>query len=68
MGIHPLTLTELVVPHFFGDYFTSHLRQLVWMVALNSDREPFYYSDVRRRAHRARGWNRSLSGRQQTLF
>jgi hypothetical protein len=43
-AFHPLTLTELVVPHFFGDYFTSHLRQLVWMVALNSDREPFYYT------------------------
>jgi hypothetical protein len=43
-SFHPLTLFELIVPHFFGDYFTSHLRQLVWMVALNSHREPFYYT------------------------
>jgi hypothetical protein len=43
-SFHPFTLLELMVPHFFGDYFTSHLRQLVWMVALNSEREPFYYT------------------------
>ena len=43
-AFHPLALIELVVPHFFGDYFKSHLRELAWMVALNSQRDPFYYS------------------------
>jgi hypothetical protein len=32
------------VPHFFGDYFNSNLRELVWMLALNSQRDPFYYT------------------------
>jgi hypothetical protein len=43
-AFHPLALVELLVPHFFGDYFNSHLRELVWMVALNSGRDPFYYT------------------------
>lgn len=43
-SFHPLALIELVVPRFFGDYFNSYLRELAWMVALNSGREPFYYS------------------------
>jgi hypothetical protein len=41
---HPLALIELLVPHFFGDYFNSNLRELAWMIALNSQRDPFYYS------------------------
>jgi hypothetical protein len=41
---HPLALIELMVPHFFGDYFTSNLHELAWMVALNSGRDPFYYT------------------------
>jgi hypothetical protein len=41
---HPLALLELVVPHFFGDYFHSSLRETGWMLALNSGRDPFYYS------------------------
>ena len=41
---HPLLSFELVVPHFFGDYFNSNLKELAWMVALNSDRDPFYYT------------------------
>lgn len=41
---HPLALLELVVPHFFGDYFHSNLRELAWMLALNSQRDPFYYT------------------------
>jgi hypothetical protein len=41
---HPLALIELLVPHFFGDYFHSNLRELAWMVALNSGRDPFYYT------------------------
>ena len=43
-AFHPLALFELLVPHFFGDYFHSNLREVVWMVALNSDRDPFYYT------------------------
>ena len=43
-SFHPLALLELLVPHFFGDYFNSNLRELVWMLALNSQRDPFYYT------------------------
>jgi membrane protein YfhO len=43
-AFHPLAFIELVVPYFFGDAFSSHLRELSWMVALNSGRDPFYYS------------------------
>jgi hypothetical protein len=43
-SFHPIALIELLVPHFFGDYFHSYLRELAWMVALNSGREPFYYT------------------------
>jgi membrane protein YfhO len=43
-SFHPLALSELLIPHFFGDYFNSRLRELAWMVALNSAREPFYYT------------------------
>ncbi len=41
---HPLAMLELLVPHFFGDYFSSNLQQLSWMLALNSHRDPFYYT------------------------
>src|SRR5205085_10736838 len=41
---HPLALIELLVPQFFGDYFHSNLRELAWMLALNSHRDPFYYT------------------------
>ncbi len=43
-AFHPLALIELAVPHFFGDYFNSSLKELAWMVALNSDRDPFFYT------------------------
>jgi hypothetical protein len=43
-AFHPLSLFEVLVPHFFGDYFHSSLREMVWMVALNSNRDPFYYT------------------------
>jgi len=43
-SFHPLALFELLVPHFFGDYFNSNLRELAWMLALNSDRDPYYYT------------------------
>jgi hypothetical protein len=43
-AFHPLALLELAVPHFFGDYFHSSLRETGWMLALNSQRDPFYYT------------------------
>lgn len=43
-SLHPLALLELFAPHFFGEYFHSNLSELTWMPALNSGREPFYYS------------------------
>ena len=43
-AFHPLALIELLVPHFFGDYFNSNLREMGWMLALNSERDPFYYT------------------------
>ncbi len=43
-AFHPLALLELAVPHFFGDYFVSSLRETGWMLALNSQRDPFYYT------------------------
>ncbi|MGH9411591.1 MAG: hypothetical protein ACRD1V_19315, partial [Vicinamibacterales bacterium] len=43
-SFHPLAVLELVAPHFFGEYFNSNLSELTWMPALNSGREPFYYS------------------------
>ncbi|HTI38403.1 MAG TPA: YfhO family protein [Vicinamibacterales bacterium] len=43
-SLHPLALLELFAPHFFGEYFHSNLAELTWMPALNSGREPFYYS------------------------
>ncbi|MEO6237409.1 MAG: YfhO family protein [Vicinamibacterales bacterium] len=43
-AFHPLALLELAVPHFFGDYFVSSLRETGWLLALNSQRDPFYYT------------------------
>lgn len=43
-AFHPLALIELAVPHFFGDYFHSSLKETGWMIALNSGRDPFYYT------------------------
>jgi hypothetical protein len=43
-SLHPFAMFELIVPHFFGEYFRSNLAELTWMTALNSGREPFYYS------------------------
>ena len=43
-AFHPLALLELAVPQFFGDFFHSNLRETGWMLALNSGRDPFYYS------------------------
>jgi Bacterial membrane protein YfhO len=43
-AFHPLALVELAVPHFFGDFFNSSLREMGWMLAVNSGRDPFYYT------------------------
>ena len=44
-SLHPLSLVEMIAPRIFGDYFqTSMLWEAPWLVALNSGREPFFYS------------------------
>jgi hypothetical protein len=43
-AFHPLALLELAVPFFFGNSFQSTLRETGWMLALNSQRDPFYYT------------------------
>ena len=67
-SFHPFALAEMIVPHFFGDYFTSHLRQLVWMVALNSHREPFYYTMYIGVPVVLAAGVAALSGRPRTVF
>jgi hypothetical protein len=67
-SFHPLALAELGVPHFFGDYFNSHLRELAWMVALNSQREPFYYTMYVGVPIVVLATVAAVSGRPRTLF
>ena len=43
-SLHPLGLLETVMPHVFGNYYDAFLAEMPWMTALNSGREPFYYS------------------------
>ena len=43
-SLHPLAAVEAVVPHLFGNYYTAFLADMPWMTALNSGREPFFYS------------------------
>ena len=43
-AFHPLALLELAVPSFFGDSFHSSLRETGWLLALNSQRDPFYFT------------------------
>lgn len=44
-SFHPLALVETVAPHLFGDFFqTPMLEDAPWLGALNSGREPFFYS------------------------
>ncbi len=44
-SLHPLSLVEVIAPRIFGDYFqTSMLGEAPWLGALNSGREPFFYS------------------------
>lgn len=67
-AFHPLALIELLVPHFYGDYFHSQLRQMVWMVALNSGRDPFYYSMYVGVPIALLAAVAALSGRPRTIF
>lgn len=43
-SIHPLTLVEIVAPHFFGDIYTPVTQLSVWLPPLNSGREPLLMS------------------------
>ena len=44
-SLHPLSLVEVIAPRIFGDYFqTSMLGEAPWLGALNSGRDPFFYS------------------------
>jgi len=43
-SLHPLMLYETVAPHLFGNYYDAFFVSLPWMRALNSGREPFYFS------------------------
>src|SRR5262245_39523467 len=67
-AFHPLAFIELLVPHFFGDYFSSNLRELVWMLALNSDRDPFYYTMYMGVPVLMLAGMAALSGRPRTRF
>jgi membrane protein YfhO len=67
-SFHPLAALEFVVPHFFGDYFNSHLNELAWMLALNSHREPFYYTMYIGVPVVLAASVAALSGRPRTVF
>jgi hypothetical protein len=67
-AFHPLALIELFIPHFFGDYYNSSLRETVWMVALNSGRDPFYYTLYVGVPVVLLAVVAALSGRRQTVF
>lgn len=44
-SLHPVALLETVSLHLFGDYFTAPtLAATPWLPALNSGREPFFFS------------------------
>jgi hypothetical protein len=44
-SLHPLTLVETLFIHLFGNFFdASIIEHVPWMRALNSGREPFFYS------------------------
>ena len=44
-SLHPLALVETVLPHVFGNFFDAFkLKEMPWLSALNSGREPFFYS------------------------
>ncbi len=67
-AFHPLALLELAVPHFFGDYFNSSLRETGWMVALNSQRDPFFYTMYVGVPMVLLAAVAALSGRPRTVF
>lgn len=44
-SFHPLALVEVVSPQLLGNYLDATLlAELPWMVAVNSGRDPFFYS------------------------
>ncbi len=43
-SLHPLTLLETVIPHLFGHVYHDYVHAFPWVAALNSSREPLYYS------------------------
>jgi hypothetical protein len=43
-SLHPLTLLETVIPHLFGHVYHDYVHAFPWVAALNSNREPLYYS------------------------
>ena len=43
-SLHPLALVETIVPHVFGHVYYSSLETLPWVRALNTGREPLFYS------------------------
>ena len=67
-AFHPLALFELLVPHFFGDYFHSNMRELGWMMALNSQRDPFFYTMYVGLPILLLGGVAMLSRRRRTVF
>jgi hypothetical protein len=43
-SLHPLALLETVVPHLFGHVYYADLGTFPWIKAMNSGREPLFYS------------------------
>lgn len=43
-SLHPLALLEMLVPHLFGHVYYGNVETFPWMRALNSGREPLFYS------------------------
>jgi hypothetical protein len=67
-ALHPLAFVELVAPRFFGDTFNSDLRELSWMLAVNSGREPLLLSMYLGVPVVMAAGLAALSGRPRTLF
>lgn len=43
-AVHPLSLLETIAPMLFGNFFVTFAAYQPWLVALNSGRDPFFYS------------------------